>query len=104
MVDTSIKVDERVRARLAKLARERGSTIRDVVAGLAAAELTQDELDDRYARAHSYITASLCPELTEADIAAGQWVWDELSAGRTPASLRPPTDEATTPGVSRPVG
>lgn len=101
MVDTSIKVDEGVRARLAQLARERGMTIRDVVADLAAAQLTQDELDDRYARARAYVTANLCPELTEADIAAGQWVWDELRAGRIPASLRPPTD-ATATGSSRP--
>lgn len=90
MADTSIKVDELVRDRLAQLAREQGTTMRELVAELTAARLTAEEVDARYERAHAYLTEHLCPALTEEDTAAGRWVWEELRSGRVPASLSPP--------------
>lgn len=90
MVDTSVKVDELVRDRLAQLAREKGTTIRELVAELAGARLTAAEIDARYAGAHARITEHLCPDLTAADTAAGRWAWEELRAGRVPPSLSPP--------------
>lgn len=51
MADTTIKVDSTVRDRLAVLAAQRGSTIRALVAELAAATPTRVELDARYSAA-----------------------------------------------------
>jgi hypothetical protein len=82
MSDTTIKVDTRVRDRLAALARERGSTIRDLVAELAGTQLTRDELDARHAAATAYIREHLVPDFNDEDIAAGEQMWRDLDAGR----------------------
>lgn len=59
--DTTIKVDSAVRDRLAVLAAQRGSTIRDLVAELAEATPTQQELAARQAAAAAYVAENLRP-------------------------------------------
>ena len=81
-MDTTIKVDSGVRDRLAQLARERGTTIRDLVTELAAATPTRTELDTRSAAAAAYIREHLVPDFDEDDVAAGEKLWSDLAAGR----------------------
>lgn len=87
MSDTTIKVDSRVRDRLALLAAQRGTSLRDMVASLAEATPTREELDARYEAATSYLREHLAPGMTEAHLASAEHVWQELAAGRTPRSL-----------------
>jgi antitoxin MazE7 len=87
MSDTTIKVDSAVRDRLAVLAAQRGSTIRDLVSRLAAATPTREEQAARHAAAVAYVRARLSPELSEADLAAGERFWRGLEGGQIPASL-----------------
>jgi hypothetical protein len=83
-MDTTIKVDTRVRDRLAQLARDRGTTIRDLVTELAAATPTQAELSARAQAATAYVREHINPQLTDADLAAGEMFWTEVEAGRLP--------------------
>jgi hypothetical protein len=53
--DTSIKVSRQTRERLARLAAERGSTLKDVVEELAGATLTAAELAEREQRARAVL-------------------------------------------------
>ncbi len=92
MSDTTIKVDSAVRDRLAVLAAQRGSTIRDLVSQLAAATPTREELTARYAAAAGYVREHLSPQLSEEDLAAGERFWRELEHGRVPGSLDVPPD------------
>lgn len=55
MADTTIKVDPAVRDRLLELARERGITMRDLVAELAGATPTKEELRKRYEETRAYV-------------------------------------------------
>jgi len=87
MADTTIKVDSSVRDRLAVLAGQRGSTIRDLVADLAQSTPTRGELAARHATATAYVREHLSPDLNDDDAAAGERFWDELEAGRRPATL-----------------
>lgn len=87
MADTTIRVDSTVRDRLAVLAAQRGSTIRALVAELAGATPTREELDARYGAATAYLREHLCPTLTDADLAAGERFWREREAEQLPASL-----------------
>jgi hypothetical protein len=80
MADTTIKVDSAVRDRLAILAAQRGSTIRDLVAEPAEATPTQEELAARQAAAAAYVAEHLAPGFAAADIAAGEQLWQELEA------------------------
>jgi hypothetical protein len=82
MGDTTIKVDSAVRDRLAALARERGTTIRDLVAELAGATMTREELDARHRAATAYIREHLVPDFNDEDVAAGEQMWRDLEAGR----------------------
>lgn len=84
MADTTIKVATSVRDRLAVLAAQRGATIRDLVAELAQATPTSEELAARHAAATAYLREQLAPNL---DAATGESFWAELEAGRTPSSL-----------------
>jgi hypothetical protein len=68
--DTSIKVSRQTRERLALLAAERGTTLKDVVEELAAASLTAAELAEREARARAVLAESFGVEVTDADLAA----------------------------------
>lgn len=89
VVDTTIKVDSSVRDRLAVLAAERGSSIRDLVEELAAARPTREEQEMRYASALAYIREHLCPELDDNDLAAGEAFWRTLEAGGLPSPSSP---------------
>lgn len=82
MTDTTIKISTEVRDRLAQLAREQGTTIRDLVTELAGARLTRAELDARGAAARAYIKAHLCPGITDEDLDAGEQLWQDLAAGK----------------------
>ena len=80
MADTTIKVDSAVRDRLALLAAERGSTIRDLVAELAQTMPSREELAARQAAAAAYVVEHLTSGLTDEDLAAGERLWQELQA------------------------
>lgn len=82
MADTTIKVDPAVRDRLAMLAAQRGTTIRDLVGELAQATPTREELDARHAAATAYIAEHLVPGFGPDDVAAGEQMWRDLAAGR----------------------
>lgn len=94
-VDTTIKVDGLVRDRLAQLARDRGTTIRDLVAELAVNTPTQQELAERAAAATGYVRDRINPQLTDADLAAGERFWAALESGAMPtvAETYQPADE-----------
>lgn len=83
-MDTTIKVDSRVRDRLARLALERGTTIRDLVTELAEATATHEELQARADAACAYVREHVNPDLSDADLAAGEKFWAEIEAGRLP--------------------
>lgn len=83
-VDTTIKVDGQVRDRLAQLAKDRGTTIRDLVAELAVTTPTQRELAERAAAATGYVRDHINPRLTDADLAAGEQFWATLESGTVP--------------------
>jgi len=68
--DTSIKVSRRTRERLARLAAERGATMKDLVEELAAATLTAAELAEREQRARRVLAEHFGVEVTEAELAA----------------------------------
>ncbi|MGH3809891.1 MAG: hypothetical protein ACRDRU_25375 [Pseudonocardiaceae bacterium] len=87
MADTTIKVDSSVRDRLALRAAQRGATIRDLVAELAQATPTREELVAQHCAATAYLREHLSPELGADDATAGEWFWTELEAGRPPSSL-----------------
>lgn len=87
MADTTIKVDSSVRDRLAVLAAQRGGSIRDLVAELARATPTREEMTERHAAAAAYLREHLSPDLDDADMALGEQFWSELASGRVPASI-----------------
>ncbi|MGH3870449.1 MAG: hypothetical protein ACRDSR_02875 [Pseudonocardiaceae bacterium] len=82
-----IKVDTAVRDRLAVLAAQRGSTIRDLVAELATSTPTREELDARHTAAIAYLRENLCPALNDHDAAAGEQFWRELETSRMPLGV-----------------
>jgi predicted transcriptional regulator len=83
MADTTIKVDPAVRDRLLELARERGITMRDLVAELAGATPTREELRKRYEETRAYVEEHfLGRPYTEEDEKAGVKLWADLEAGR----------------------
>jgi len=83
MPDTTIKVDPAVRDRLQELARERGISMRDLVAELAGATPTKEELRKRYEETRAYVEEHfLGRPYTEEDEKAGEKLWADLEAGR----------------------
>jgi predicted DNA-binding ribbon-helix-helix protein len=84
VIHTTIKVDSRVRDRLARLARERGTTIGTLVAELADNTPTQEELDACGRAATAYVRERINPHLSDADLAAGERFWAEIEGGRLP--------------------
>ncbi|MEU4530030.1 hypothetical protein AB0F49_17535 [Micromonospora ureilytica] len=86
-MDTTITVDTEVRDRLALLARERGTTMRDLVAQLTQAALIADELRDRAARAEQYVRRKIASDLSADDLTRGEDVWAAVEAGIVPESL-----------------
>lgn len=64
------KGDSAVRDRIAMIAAQRGVSIRDLVADLAATP-TREELDAGRAAATAYLGEHLCPDLNDDDAVAG---------------------------------
>lgn len=67
---------------MAVIAAERGTTVRNLVADLAQATPTREELDARTAAASALIRAHLVPDFDADDEAAGERMWRDLAAGR----------------------
>ncbi|WP_244375702.1 hypothetical protein [Streptomyces ficellus] len=83
MADTTIKVDPAVRDRLQELARDRGITMRDLVAQLAGATPTKEELAQRREETKAYVEEHfLGGPYTEQDASAGQQLWADVVSGR----------------------
>ncbi|WP_344410534.1 hypothetical protein [Streptomyces viridochromogenes] len=87
MADTTVKVDPAVRDRLMVLARERGMTMRDLIAELAGATPTREELSKRYEAAKAYCETHFGVTLTDEDHDRVEKVWQDLEAGRPVDSL-----------------
>lgn len=68
--DTSIKVSRQTRERLARLAGERRTTLKEVVEELAAAALTAAELAEREQRARAVLAEHFGIEVADAELAA----------------------------------
>ena len=83
--DTSIKVSQQTRERLARLAAERRTTLKDLVEELAAATLTDAELAEREQRARSVLAEHFGIEVTDAELAASARL-REMIAGRENAA------------------
>src|SRR5215469_16172872 len=77
--DTSIKVSRQTRERLARLAAERGSTLKDVVEELAAATLTAAELSEREQRARAVLAEHFGVVVTEAELAASARLREKIA-------------------------
>lgn len=84
-IDTSIKVSRLTRERLARLAAERHTTLKDLVEELAAATLTHAELAEREQQARSVLAEHFGVEVTDAELAASARL-RELIAGRESAA------------------
>ncbi|WP_254711841.1 hypothetical protein [Streptomyces sp. TRM64462] len=83
MADTTIKVDTAVRDRLQELARERGITMRELVAQLAGATPTKEELAQRREETKAYIEQHfLDGPYTEEDAKAGEQLWADIVSGK----------------------
>jgi predicted DNA-binding ribbon-helix-helix protein len=83
-VDTTIKVDSLVRDRLARIAAERGTSIRELVAQLADSMSTEEELATRALAATRYVRDRINPDLSESDLVAAEAFWTAIEAGRLP--------------------
>jgi len=83
--DTSIKVSRQTRERLARLAAERNTTVKDLVEQLAAATPTAAELAEREKRARAVLAEFFGVEVTEAELAASARL-REIIAGRKTAA------------------
>jgi hypothetical protein len=68
--DTSIKVSRRTRERLAQLATERRTTLKEVVEELAATTLTVTELAEREQRARRVLAEHFGVKVTDVELAA----------------------------------
>jgi predicted transcriptional regulator len=80
MSDTTIKVPSEVRDRLAELAAERGTTIRDLVTRLAQETSTEQERRQRQDAAVQYVRDHLRPDFSTADVEAGEQIWRDLES------------------------
>ena len=83
-MDTTIKVDSLVRDRLARIAAERGTSIREVVAQVADTMSTEEELATRALAATRYVRDRINPNLSESDLVAAEAFWTAIEAGRLP--------------------
>ncbi len=83
--DTSIKVSRQTRERLAQLAAERHTTLKDVVEELAAATLTAAELAEREKHARGVLAEHSGVEVTEADLAASARLRELIARRETAA-------------------
>jgi hypothetical protein len=83
--DTSIKVSKQTRERLARLAAERHTTLKDLVEELAAARLTAAELAEREQRARAVLAERFGVEVTETELAASARLREVIAARDTAA-------------------
>jgi len=83
--DTSIKVSKQIRERLARLAEERHTTLKDLVEELAMAAPTAAELAERERRARAVLAEHFGVHVTEAELAASARL-REVIASRTAAA------------------
>jgi len=81
-MDTTIQVTTETRDRLAAIAADRGTTVKDLVQELAGATLTGAELKARGDAAFEYIRSHIRPDFSEADRVAGRKLMDDLAEGR----------------------
>jgi hypothetical protein len=80
--DTSIKVSWQTRERLARLAAERHTTLKDLVDELAAATPTATELAEREERARAVLAEHFGVQVTDAELGASARL-REMIARRT---------------------
>jgi hypothetical protein len=78
--DTSIKVSKQTRERLARLAVERHTTLKDLVEELAAAAPTAAELAERERRARATLAEHFGVEVTEAELLASARLREVIAA------------------------
>ncbi|HEU5108739.1 MAG TPA: hypothetical protein VFT95_09300 [Micromonosporaceae bacterium] len=78
---TTVKITEQTRFRLAQLAEEAGTTIKDLIAELAASRSTAEEIRERTAVTTAYLRAHLVPDFDDADLADGARLWRGLADG-----------------------
>lgn len=83
--DTSIKISRQTRERLARLAAERHTTVKDMVEVLVAATPTAAELAEREQRARTVLAEHFGVEVTEAELAASSRL-REMIAGKATAA------------------
>ena len=83
--DTSIKVSKETRERLARLAAERHTTLKDLVEHLAAAAPTAAELAERELKARAVLAEKFGVEVGEVELAASARL-REVIALRTSAA------------------
>ena len=83
--DTSIKVSRQTRERLARLAAERRTTLKDLVEELAASVTSAAELAEREHLAREVLAERFGVEVTDAELAASARL-RELIAGRETAA------------------
>ena len=82
---TSIKVSKQTRERLARLAAERHTTLKDLVEDLAAATPTAAELAERERRARTVLAERFGIEVGPAELAASARLREQI-AHRNPAA------------------
>jgi len=78
--DTSIKVSKQTRERLAQLAAERHTTLRDLVEDLAAAAPTAAELAERERRARAVLVERFGVEVGPAELAASARLRERIAS------------------------
>jgi hypothetical protein len=86
-VTTTIRIDVSTHERLAILAAERGTSIKDFVDSLVSGIPTRTELHARRAAAADYLREHIGVDLTDDDLTAGETFWQDLAAGRAPEDL-----------------
>jgi septal ring factor EnvC (AmiA/AmiB activator) len=83
--DTSIKVSRQTRERLARLAAERRTTLKDLVEELAASAPTAAELAERERRARDVLAEHFGVEVTDAELAASARLREMIASRDTAA-------------------
>jgi predicted nucleic acid-binding protein len=83
--DTSIKVSKQTRERLARLAAERHTTLKEMVEELAAAMPTASELDEREQRARAVLAEHFGVQVTDAELAAAARLREMIGRRETAA-------------------
>jgi hypothetical protein len=83
--DTSIKVSAQTRERLARLAAERNTTLKELVGDLAAGTPTKAELCERERRSRAVLAEFFGVEVTDAELAASARLREMIARRETAA-------------------